>query len=173
MSCENKLKSANACYMSLLLHACPLKRVYEPDVPLLPQDRQPVYRMLLQVPLKIHQKQCVGHFLLPFNHIWALQYLPLQTFFNKKSLSSQRRSSSQEGSLSCRDMNHLRHISEGGYEVMRIFMWCSTHMLSILRMYPVYSKNEIPIPWFFCFNLYNSYFWNVNRTTCLLSHLKF
>ena len=98
--------------------------------------------------------------------------VPLQTFFNKKSLSSQRRSSSQEGSLSCRDMNHLRHISEGGYEVMRIFMWCSTHMLSILRMYPVYSKKEIPIPWFFCFNLYNSYFWNINRTTCLLSHLK-
>lgn len=49
-------------------------------------------------------------------------------------------------SLPCRDMNHVRNISEGSYEVIHIFMWCSAHLLDILRMYLVYSENEIPIP---------------------------
>ena len=143
MQAELWKTSWKPCYMSLLWHACPLKRVCEPDVPLLPQDLQPVYRMLLQVPLKIHQKQCVGHFL-PFNHIWALQ--DLCRLQQKISFPAKDFRHPRGRSLPCKDMNHVRNISEGSYEVILIFMWCSAHLLDILRMYLVYSENEIPIP---------------------------
>ena len=124
--------------MSLLWHACPLKRVCGPDVPLLPQDLQPVYRMLLQVPLKIHQKQCVGHFL-PVNHIWALQDLCRLT--STKNLFSSQRLSSSQGEVA----------SLSGYEPCEKYfrgeLWSNTHIHVMFRTFVGHTQNVPSIFW--------------------------